>query len=217
MVETRNVTKPKYVAITCQNCAGQTKHDVLREQVIKEFIEGPDFSVEDTYQIVRCRGCEQVSFRHSYWSTDELDQDGDPVVRSKVYPQRVSGLEEMAGQQYLPESVRRLYRETHIALTTGEAFTLGAIGIRAIIEAVCKDKNARGTLKRKIDQLVKAGWLSQQQSVFLHKSRLLGNLAAHEMRAFGTTTLRAAWRIVENLLESVYVLPEAKKEIGKHL
>ena len=89
--------------------------------------------------------------------------------------------------------------------------------IRAIIEAVCKDKNARGNLKQQIDQLVKAGWLSQQQSIFLHKSRLLGNVAAHEMRAFGTTTLQAAWRIVENLLDSVYVLPEAKKEIGKRL
>lgn len=216
MVQTSRLAKPKFIMIACRNCLQKTKHDVLREYASKVTLEPPEpeISFVDRYQIVRCRGCEEISFVHAAWNDDDIDEDGNVVMRVKVYPYRMSGLKTIDGIQYLPDSVKRVYEETHAALAADVAI-LGAIGVRATIEAICNDKRAAGSgLNQKIAGMVKAGWLSPKQADFLHESRLLGNVAAHEMKPPPISTLRSALRIVENLLETVYVLPAVDLKMG---
>src|SRR3990172_321638 len=207
MAGTPHAKRPKYVTIDCRKCLQATKHQILKDYETKGTLQPPypEITFYDAYRILQCRGCEGISFQHASWNTDDWGEDGF-VVTQEVYPYRLSGRKMIDGQQYLPESVKRVYQETHTTLAAN-AFILGAIGIRAVVEAVCNDKKTKGNLDKKIDELANSGWLSQQQTKFLHKSRLLGNLAAHEMATPSPSTLGGVLTIVENLLETVYVLP----------
>ena len=209
-------SKPKEtVRVSCQNCLRETNHDVLAEFANKNYLEEPDITFFNVYQVVRCRGCERVSFRYANWSDNEQDEYGDPVVLVDLYPYRLAGTKMMDGLRNLPDDVRRVYEETHKALAA-DATVLGTIGIRAVVEAVCNEKKAAGkNLEDKIESLIEGGWLSPTQAQFLNKSRVLGNLAAHEIKPPSASTLQIALNIIENLLQTVYILPKAAESMEK--
>lgn len=53
----------------CNACGQQTKHDVVAQRVTNHSHDNHDgFDVEwtNTYRIIECRGCEDVSF-HASW------------------------------------------------------------------------------------------------------------------------------------------------------
>ncbi|PYO51623.1 MAG: hypothetical protein DMD83_27285, partial [Candidatus Rokuibacteriota bacterium] len=82
------------------------------------------------------------------------------------------------------------------------------MGIRAIIEAVCRDRNASGEdLFEKINDLLAQGVLTKDGSDILHRLRVLGNNAAHEIKAHSATELTLAMDVAEHLLQAVYILP----------
>jgi mevalonate kinase len=70
-------------------------------------------------------------------------------------------------------------------------------------------------LEKKIDGLVKKGYLASEQADFLHLQRFMGNAAAHEIQAPDESELRAALDIAESLLKTLYVLPELAKDMKK--
>jgi len=205
-------SKASVVKLDCQNCLRTTNHIVLTEHKEYDAVEEAGVDFEDDYQIVKCSGCERISFRHAAWSSQDWDPStGEPVPRISVYPYRLAGRKTIDGIGHLPWGVRGVYEETHICLAAN-ANVLGTIGIRAVVEAVCNDKRAKGDdLKAKIEDLVAQGWLSPRQAEFLHQSRILGNVAAHELKPPDSLTLGTALSIIENLLQTVYVLPGALK------
>lgn len=86
---------------------------------------------------------------------------------------------------------------------------LAAIGIRAIIESVCKDLNTgKRNLEKNIDSLADLGHLSKTQADMLHNHRFMGNVAAHEIQPPKPANLIAALEIAETLLKTIYVLPK---------
>ena len=201
------------VNVLCQTCLRRTKHEILREFRKAEHDEVWGVGFYDFFQIVRCRGCETVSFRTAH--TSDIDEDpetGEPIVTEHVYPYRLAGRNKMDGSERLPLKVRKIYEETHTALAAN-ASILGTIGIRSVVEAVCKDKNAVGsTLKERIDDLAAKGLLASTQAQFLHQNRLVGNVAVHEIEPANDATLKMALDIIENLLQTVYLLPAAVAE-----
>jgi hypothetical protein len=97
---------------------------------------------------------------------------------------------------------------------------LAAIGLRALIEAICRERNiADGNLEKLIDGLATSGVLSTAQASILHGHRFLGNIAAHEVVSPKPRELVAALEIAETVLRTIYVLPELSKQIttGKKL
>jgi len=210
----RTVPRPSYPALklACQNCLMKTNHKVLRETTVEDFVPEYDMSGWDQYQIVRCNGCKQISFCHVRWADWDLNPETEePIASTTVYPYRLSGRKMIGGLAHIPGGVRRVYEETHSTLAADNPI-LGTVGIRAVVEAVCNNKNAKGrSLVEKIDDLVKQGWLSQKEAEFLHKSRVLGNVAAHELKPPDSTMLQTALDIIETLLKTVYVLPGTLK------
>ncbi len=90
---------------------------------------------------------------------------------------------------------------------------LAGIGIRALVERICKDKQAPGgNLVEKINDLVKLGVLTQDGATILHKIRTLGNDAAHEVKPHKPEQLRLALDVCEHLLQGVYLLPHHAKQ-----
>lgn len=79
-----------------------------------------------------------------------------------------------------------------------------------------KEKNAAGKdLFEKINGLVVAGVLTKDGADILHKLRVLGNKAAHEVKAHSATELNLATDVVEHLLKAVYILPFHAKRTFK--
>ncbi|MBN6742604.1 DUF4145 domain-containing protein [Acidithiobacillus sp. MC6.1] len=196
--------------VTCKNCHRYTNHLVLKsaEESGSESM-GPDidFYWITSYQIIRCQGCDTLSFRSISTNSEEIDHRGGTIEYEDLYPSRTEGRKLLNGVNILPKDLMQIYRETNIALNSNQP-VLAGIGIRAIIETVTKEKNASGgNLSDKIDNLVVLGVLTIDGAGILHKLRVLGNNAAHEVKVHSGAELILAMDVVEHLLQAVYILP----------
>lgn len=215
---------PKPVYAECTRCEAHTKHTIEKEKEWSDYYDGPGIHVWETYQIVMCMGCDTLSFRLVASSTEDqyIDEDGLHRLEEtiKLYPERKT--RSIVDELYLrddlydiPIFVQTIYRETLKAVEQNLS-TLAGIGIRAVIEATCQDLKAkRGNLAEKIDELVGMSMLTPAGAEILHGIRLLGNDAAHEMKAPNAQQISAALKVIDHLLLGVYVLPQEASILPK--
>ncbi len=218
---TLNKQQGQKVNCLCRECLRDTKHEILSEATLSGS-EGPadysiDWSIE--HQIVRCLGCETISFRKTSGCSEDVVQVGEdeweyqPLI--EIFPPLLDGRQPLTDATLLPDKIQRIYEESLKALNETQPVLCG-IGIRAIIETVCKDKSAvGGTLFEKINSLVGLGVLTQDGADILHKLRTLGNDAAHEVKPHSLKELGLAFDVVDHLLLGVYILPEHAKKTFK--
>jgi hypothetical protein len=91
---------------------------------------------------------------------------------------------------------------------------LTGIGIRAIVETVCNEKEAPGgNLARMIGGLATLNLITQTEAKILHDLRFMGNEAAHKVKTHTQEELNLAFDVVEHLLKTVYLLPEQTKHL----
>ena len=77
---------------------------------------------------------------------------------------------------------------------------LSGIGLRALIESICKDQGIRGKyLEKRIDGLASNGVLTIRQASILHAHRFLGNAVAHEITSAHPSEIAVALEIVLNM------------------
>jgi hypothetical protein len=215
-----NGTQDRERWIACSECDSQTCHKVLvSANTYRDF--GPNLEYWYQYEIVQCQGCWTISFLKNWQSSDDiyLDDDGKPKLNGheELYPGRVAGRHKLRNSQYLPSQIFIIYNETHSALCN-KLYVLAGVGIRALIEVVCKNKSAKGSdLEKKIDNLVTIGVLTTDGASILHSLRIMGNQAAHEVKPHSETDLNIAFDVVEHLLEGVYLLPQKAKKLPKRI
>lgn len=201
--------------LTCGKCQTTTYHKVI----FSVDLEDKFFTIsKESYQIVQCLGCKSFSFRKTSTDSIEDKEIGGkkyPIVHEELYPSRLAGRRRLDRANLLPEDVARIYNETHAALCNKQP-VLAGIGIRALIETVCKEKASSGNnLERKIDGLVQMGVLTSDGAEILHSLRILGNEAAHEVKPHEERTLGTAMDVVEHLLNGVYILPTIANKLPK--
>jgi hypothetical protein len=203
----------------CLVCKRLTEHDILHDTTRRQDIEEAGIISWDNYEVIQCRGCKDISFTHVSTNTEETDEHGQLVPTTRLYPSRETR-EPINDYYYFPAKVLRVYKETLTAISN-RAKILAAVGLRAVVEGICEDKKCKGgNLETKINELVRQGALSNDQADFLHLQRFMRNDAAHEIEPPATSELEAALSIVENLLTTLYVLPETAammKRSGRHL
>jgi len=203
--------------IVCIRCDQETNQKVLQSVEFRWSTPDGDIDGFDNYEIVQCMGCDEISFRIGSSTSEDFDYDEiDGYTHPetvKLYPSRVMGRKLLEDEYLLPDIVRSIYKETHTALSAGLKILAG-VGIRALIEAVCKVEEANGTnLEEKIDDLVVKNILTPKSAVILHETRFLGNRSAHEITAASDTELEIAFDIVENLLQHVYIIPRKAERL----
>jgi len=194
----------------CNNCNKKTNHEVI----YKHEVPGPEeYHCRTDYSIVKCMGCDRVSFRYLFNDFEEAFQTGpdhddwDYPVEEKTYPLEIhnSGIDDLS---YVPEIVQDIYNETLSALKE-QALTLAGLGFRATIEAICNDQNIPGrNLETRITNLWKAGLISKKDSERLHSIRFLGNDAAHDIKTPSKRSIATAQKIIEHMIVTVYILPK---------
>jgi hypothetical protein len=185
----------------CGDCGRETDHSILEDHGCSGYNEDAGIQWESKYQIVKCLGCGEISFRHVYDSSEEMQET------EERYPDPYAK-KPMDEYSSFPRKTRWIYKETLKALSNDMPI-LAAIGLRALIESICKHQKTTGSnLGKRIDQLVDMGHLTKTQADFLHQHRFMGNEAAHEIEAPESDALDAALDIAETLLKTIYVLPK---------
>jgi hypothetical protein len=191
----------------CTECERETNHVVIAEH----GVEGPDhYHCRMDYQIVRCNGCDEASFRYVFndyeqaYPTSETDWEVPQDVRR--YPTALQNHSALDGLSHVPGIVRQIYEEALVGLREG-APILAGLGLRGTIEAICNEQKIKGrSLEARINKLANAGLISARDSERLHAIRFLGNDAAHEIKSPSAESLRVALRIIEHLIATVYIL-----------
>lgn len=205
------------IKVYCNSCKLKSNHEILSQQ--KRRIDDDDSGIAffDTWQIIRCSGCETVSFCHSYYDTDYLDET------VKLYPVRSENTHQLKPYYNVPKIVRSIYRET-IDAYNNDLNLLCAAGLRAVIESICNEekiingpsdrKNKAGKIIRsrdlagKINGLEGKGIITKKQAIIIHEQRYLGNEAIHRFDAPSKKVLITAIEIIENILDSLYEINE---------
>jgi Domain of unknown function (DUF4145) len=214
--------------VLCASCGQrQRRHRVLYEKSVligSEEDQPPE--QEEHHRLVECMGCETIKYviSTSDWPADD-SRWGDTESEFKIYPdvpganlQRLPGISQDEatyddGKLLIPVSVWKMYKETIEALDANIR-TLAGGGLRATVEAICLDNNIReGNLQTKIDQLTKQNLLTAAQAELLHEERYLGNAALHEMETPTVQDIEDGLRIVEGLINTIYVLPSKAQRL----
>ncbi len=212
------IPEEKYIVIPCGDCDRDTRHKILA--LTDTHWQDTEVNVDlwKEHQIVQCQGCFAISFSIESQFSEDMDfnpRTGEEYVptKRKNYPNRITGRPMMQKAHLLPHGVYKIYEESHNALCADLKIMAG-FGIRAIIEAVCKDNNMTGrNLQEKIDSLANEGLITQAGSVILHNLRFMGNAAAHEMKAHTLKELDTSFDVVEYLLKGVYILPKQAENL----
>ena len=194
----------------CISCEQHTWHDV--EGKCLESSDPDDYHCQIDYSIVKCRGCEKISFRreiHDYEAAyPTYDNEWEVPSDVKNYPSARKG---SINSHYIPTIVSKIYNESCSAYRN-ESFILAGIGFRATIEAICNDQEIKGKeLSVRINNLATKGLISKKDSNRLHSIRFLGNDSAHDIKVPPTASLDAALIIVEHLLNTVYIIDNESK------
>jgi len=219
-VNYENKTKIK---APCSRCSLETNHRILTDVELEGHQIDEDgfliYGTNDNFQTIQCLGCDHISFRQSHINSEDdwIEETSNgiesvPRLYQKFYPKPEDYQSRLPELALLPNKIKLIYEETLVALNSDQKILTG-IGIRAIIETVCKDRKADGKdLYRKINNLVEQSILTKDGAEILHKLRVLGNSAAHEVMPHEKSQLKLAFEVIDHLLQGVYVFPIHTKE-----
>lgn len=225
MTMTKNLISSDHVGeiirCPCRSCETESKHTVIAdvELQLREEDSHNFYGSDEQYQTIQCNGCDTISFRTAHYSTEDVYHiEGEKnefndvfLVAEEFYPNPNVSREPIDNLGWLPSHIPPIYSETLQALNNSQRILAG-IGIRAILESVCKDLGARGkNLHERIDNLVKTKSLSRNDAEVLKLIKNMGNSAAHSVFLHEHDQLEIAFNIIERMLESVYISPRLLK------
>jgi hypothetical protein len=193
----------------CQRCDYNTNHKVLHKESIRsDYEEGFDYAVE--YMILKCMGCERISFREVFINLEVSypDQDGDwqPEITVTTYPEELKVKKKLENTFELPEKIKLIYKEA-INAYNANCLILTGVAFRAVIEAICIEEKISGSnLEKKINNLVKQKLITEKEANRLHSIRFMGNDSVHEMKVPKKRGLETVLNIINHLLNNLYLI-----------
>lgn len=201
----------KLIKCYCPRCKQHTNHTILAEHKYSNENED-DYWWVYTYRMVKCCGCEHVSFdiQKDEESNIQYNDFGEQVLYSvhESYPEPEGEHQPINPIWNYPSDVFKIYKETVFAINA-KCYTLAAAGFRAIIEAICNDKQVAGkNLEAKINNMQKTGIITKTDRDRFHSVRFLGNDSIHQMKTPEYTALKIVLEIIENILASLYIFED---------
>ncbi|WP_313668788.1 DUF4145 domain-containing protein [Atlantibacter sp.] len=194
----------------CHICKRFTHHKSLVKINFSETCDAEDeYSNSETYyqqyEIIQCQGCMQPSLKIERCSSDDINYNSyEPNISTEYYPKR-SELAQFEGAGNLPKALYDMYNETIIAINS-ECYTIAGIGIRGLIETICKEEKIEDYyLNDKIDKLFSVGRISSDSKDILHSLRKLYNKSAHESFKPSLQQLNVSLDVIELLMKQIYI------------
>lgn len=192
----------------CQRCDYDTNHKVLFTEHIRGDPDEYDYAID--YMIVKCLGCERISFREVFVDIESSypDEYGNWTTETTVetYPKKMRVAKRISNSHALPERIKLIYNEA-IGAYNADCFILTGVAFRAVIEAICLEEEVPGrNLEKKINSLVRQKLITEKEAKRLHSIRFIGNDSVHEMKAPKVKSLKIVLNIIEHLLNNIYLI-----------
>ncbi len=197
----------------CNNCGQGTKHIVRFEHKIEnsEEIESGRFSVEwcDTYTVLECCGCEDVSLKRQQWCSEWMDEG----TVDTYYPPRVSRRRPSFFDK-IPEKYSELLDEIYSALHANNK-RLAMMGARTIFDAFILEKvgDVRG-FKAGLMALNKNGFIAEKSLPLIEAAIDAGHAASHRSYRPSVKNMMLVMDVIENILQTD-LLAKAEEELRK--
>lgn len=194
----------------CPKCYQNTNHTSLFKEHRGSDID-EDFQWSEEFEIIKCNGCDNLQYRTTYGDESMVAYNHEEDYEThfndyKYFPKNLKGHKIFKNIYNIPDKIRVVYIET-IEAMNNNCYLLSAVGLRAIIEAICIEQNIIGrNLEIKINNLSKNKLITEKDSNRLHTIRFLGNDSVHEMEVPKEDKLNVALKIVENLINNLYLI-----------
>jgi hypothetical protein len=208
--------------VYCNTCKGDTNHELtfLHERS-NELVRSGDERDEPTgfeeaweYRLWVCRGCDAATLEEAYTNTGLLDAKArHQVWQSTYHPTRKRRSRPLKRFHQLDAKLESIYREV-IESFNAELRTLCAVGLRALLEGICAEKEVRGPNLYKLIEGMKEH-LPSNIVQSLHSFRFMGNEAAHELQAPTRRDLELAIEVMEDLMNFLYELDYKAQKLPK--
>ncbi len=208
------------IRVTCRTCNGQKDHKILAGFTLIGNDSMGHCIWEDEYQIIQCQGCKIPAFRKTHSGDDTIEHfqtsSGFEQIYHKdikIYPDPDVRHESLKDEYMLSKNLRSIYAET-LRASNSDFNILTTIGIRCIVETVCKEKGVAGKdLEARIKNLVEKEIITPEDAKILHQLRNIGNNAAHEIKKHSRAQIDLAMEIIKSLLERIYISPQKAETI----
>ena len=200
----------------CNKCGQDTNHEVLYCEESKTSTGYRiKFQRDYRYEMIKCLGCDAISFRRVETIPDFFDADVEDVENVDYYPPRVARRSpewlsdyagwNLTGGEDIPATIIDILKEIYEAVHNNSKH-LVAMGVRAVIEAIMVDKVVdQGTFGKNLDALKKADYLSVRQEMVLSTILEAGHAAIHRGWQPTDDQISTLLDITESLIESIYV------------
>jgi hypothetical protein len=217
----------KKIKSSCSQCNYFSNHDILQSHDEKE--SDPTGWWDSTeYEIIKCCGCDFVSFRKTYTDVTCYFPDGMGGLEQSYiitnYPLPKINTKALKLFYNTPLKLKNIYREI-VDSYNYKLNTLSMIGVRSLIEGIASDKNidkityinllgkevTTNNLEAKINGLIQQGFITEKIGEILHDIRFLGNSSAHELDSPDDNQLLIAIEFIELIIENVYESPSKTK------
>ncbi|MDP3145160.1 MAG: DUF4145 domain-containing protein [Bacteroidota bacterium] len=157
-----------------------------------------------THNFWICMGCELATLEVQYRG---LDDDDEEPINTKFFPTRAIKIRDSRDFSSIPKEINQTYKEV-ISCFNERNYILAAIGIRAILEAICRnlnitDKESFG-LKGKLTILKERNLFSNSIINALNEFKFLGDDAAHKLISPNFSEVVLALSVLDDLLEHQY-------------
>jgi hypothetical protein len=194
------------VTLHCNGCHGNTRHTLVKRIRFTGEDEEQGFHWSTTYDVFQCRGCEGVVLRKIFWFSEDPDAD------EKFFPPPVTRW--LPKWQYkVPNEIRLLLQEVYNAMHS-DSRSIAMMGARAIIETAMVSKvGDKGSFASHLKAMESVGLLSKSAVTFLEVALDAGSASMHRAHRPSSQDLHTVMDIVENFLQSLFVLERAAKDL----
>ena len=193
----------------CNTCGGERNHNVLHcEKTTWEDDEYP-ISGSDTYETLKCCGCEAIKLRHTSW----FSEDDGPTVNyfpAAIFRRNPEWFKELRLELSTgDEFVEHLLKEIYVALQHNLP-SLAAMGVRSLLEKIMVSKTGDlGSFVQNIAEFETLGYVSRIQRERLEAILEAGHAAIHRTFKPSKKDVITLVDLTEHIVETVY-LHEAK-------
>jgi len=170
--------------------------------------------------MLECLGCNSITFRIRYMEEDQIIDDGEgngvPEVVEEYFPPRVS----RPKPTWLPGvewSIQEVMEEVYTALHSNLR-NLAGMGVRTVIDRIMTDKvGASGTFVTRLDRMVDQHLITGDQKTILDTALDVGHATNHRGMRPSARQLTTVMDIIENLLQTLYILPEQAAQLRQRI
>lgn len=197
----------------CRSCGGQRWHYVLaKEDVLWDDNEAPVSSL-DSWQLLKCAGCDTITFRHLHWFSEETDENDDVIVHKDQYPPAPSrtppGWSRFVFRYLNVDDVIYVWRLMNdVYSATGlKAYALAAMGIRAIVDWLVTETVGEGNkpFKVRLSKMRDDGHITQERYDTIYTAFDAGSAAAHRQHLPSEDQVSTMLDIMERLFYDLKV------------